>query len=242
MTNQFLLLESTAAETRVLESRIRALHQYHTPLHILEAGCGQKWTLSLDGIAYSLTGIDLDEAALSLRKQKYDDLDNAIVGDLTTASFSDNSFHVIYNAYVLEHVHDAHAVLENFTRWLKPGGLMILKIPDRYSVYGFLARHTPHWSHVFYYRYVKGIKTAGLPGHAPYPVTYDPLLSCAGLEQYCQQHGLRICQGYRKNNYLRKKTMRTWLVRMAAQCFSLAALGYLQWRHNDLILVLQKPE
>ncbi|WP_414828163.1 class I SAM-dependent methyltransferase [Alteromonas sp. H39] len=242
MTNHFILLNNTAAETRLLESQIRALHQPHTPLHILEAGCGQKWTLSLAGIEYSLTGIDLDEAALSLRMQKYNDLDNAIIGDLTTASFPDNSFDIIYNAFVLEHVRDAQAVLDNFTRWLKPGGLIILKIPDRYSVYGFLARHTPHWCHVGYYRYVKGIRTAGLPGHAPYPVTYDPVLSQTGLKQYCRNNGLLINQGYLKNNYLRKKNLRTWMVRTLARFISLAALGYLHWRHNDLILVIQKPE
>lgn len=242
MPNEFILLKDTATESRVLESWVRAQHRGSTPLQILEAGCGQKWILSLDDIEYSLTGIDLDEAALALRKQRYNDLDNAIVGDLSVASFPENSFHVIYNAFVLEHVPDAKVVLENFARWLKPGGIIILKVPDRYSVYGFLARHTPHWCHVAYYRYVKGIKSAGKPGHAPYPVVYDPVLSQAGIIRYCDTHGLSLTQGYLKNNYLRKKNLRTKLIRSAVRLCSKAVLGRLHWEHNDLILVIQKPE
>ncbi|MGH9955766.1 MAG: methyltransferase domain-containing protein, partial [Pyrinomonadaceae bacterium] len=79
---------------------------------------------------------------------------------------------VIYNSFVLEHIEDASQVLQNSTRWLKPGGIVVLKIPDPDSVCGFITRVTPHWFHVFYYRYLLGARNAGKPGYAPYTIDY----------------------------------------------------------------------
>src|SRR6202035_5001393 len=48
------------------------------PLSILEAGCGQSWLIDLTDVEYRLTGIDLDPAALEMRKTRFHDLDDAI--------------------------------------------------------------------------------------------------------------------------------------------------------------------
>ena len=71
-----------------------------------------------------------------------------MLGDLRTVCFARNSFDIIYSAYVLEHVPQTERVLLNFLDWIKPGGLIILKFPDRNSVYGFITRLTPHWVHI----------------------------------------------------------------------------------------------
>ncbi len=39
-------------------------------LSILEAGCGQRWTVNLRGTNYTLTGVDLDDVALECVKRK----------------------------------------------------------------------------------------------------------------------------------------------------------------------------
>ena len=140
------------------------------PIDILEAGCGRRWPFGLT-IPFTLTGIDIDADALDIRKNEVRDLDEAIVGDLRTADLGKQRFDVIYSSFVLEHVSPADAVLENFVSWLKPGGTLILKFPDRDSVFGFITRFTPHWFHVFYYRWLRGFKDAGKPGFWPYPTT-----------------------------------------------------------------------
>ncbi len=99
-------------------------------LSILEAGCGRQWPLHIIS-KYKLTGIDLDPDALKTRVTTIGDLDEAIVGDLLIHDFPSESFDLIYNAYVLEHINGAEKVLANFTRWLKPGGLLLLQIPPR---------------------------------------------------------------------------------------------------------------
>lgn len=61
------------------------------------------------------------------------DMDVPIVGDLCTVQLPEGSFDVVYSAFVLEHVQQADTALENFVRWLRPGGLLILRLPERNS-------------------------------------------------------------------------------------------------------------
>ncbi len=161
-------------------------------LRILEAGCGQKWDLNLEGTQYVLTGVDIDETALGIRKNIVKDLDEIIVGDLRTVQLADSTYDVIYCSYVLEHITGAERVLVNFVRWLKPNGMMIIQIPDPYSVKGFVTRMTPHWFHIFFYRHVRGLKKAGEPGYAPYPTHYDSVISRRGMREFCARNGLAI--------------------------------------------------
>ncbi|HEY8580116.1 MAG TPA: class I SAM-dependent methyltransferase, partial [Beijerinckiaceae bacterium] len=137
------------------------------PLRILEAGCGQKWSLDLGTAAFHLTGVDLDKDALDIRLNQRRDLHHAIHGDLATVDLPKNAFDVIYCSYVLEHVPDADVVLGRMYEWLAPGGLLVLRLPAPESFRGFVTRVTPHWFHVAYYRWVKGQKNAGRPGHGP---------------------------------------------------------------------------
>jgi len=241
MPDSLSLIASTKDEKALLEHYVKTLAADKTEIAILEAGCGQKWIMKLDGVNYSLTGIDIDADALSIRKDKFDDLDESIVGDLRDPELVEAGFDVIYNAFVLEHIEQAETVLSNFHRWLKPGGIMIIKVPDRHSVYGFIAHHTPHWMHVSYYRYIKGCKNAGKPGHIPYPTVYDEVVSRQGFKQFCEQHGLIIELEAGKNNYLRKKNLVNLAVKVLAICGSIVTLGYLKWHHNDLIYIIRKP-
>jgi len=71
-------------------------------IQILEAGCGQEWGLNLEGVEYELTGLDLSEEALNIRRNQQKDLDKIIVGDLTKIELEKNYYDVIYSSYVLE--------------------------------------------------------------------------------------------------------------------------------------------
>ena len=130
-----------------------AIDAYGDGITILEADCGRALPLGLS-VTYTLVGLDLDEDALRLRVAHQRDLDDYRVGDLRDADFAPASFDVIYCSYVLEHVTGVERVLDNFARWIRPGGLIVLRIPDKDSVYSFVARSTPHWFHVLFCKYV----------------------------------------------------------------------------------------
>lgn len=218
----------------LLERHIRSAG---TSLTILEAGCGRAWPLKLDGIAAHLTGIDLDPVALANRR----DLERAIVGDIRDRTLlAPESCDVVYSSFVLEHVDGAEQVLENFLTWLRPGGLLIVRIPDGGSAYGFAARVTPFWVHVFYKRWIAGMPNAGKPGFDPYPVHYDPVVSRRGLHDFCARKACRIVEELGTGFYLRGRM--GLLMRAAAQLLWAVSFGRLAWRHNDLTYVIRTNE
>jgi SAM-dependent methyltransferase len=162
------------------------------PIRILEAGCGKKWNFDLKGIDCVLTGLDISQEALDVRKTKQQDLDEAIVGDLRTVELADAQYDVIYCAYVLEHIDGAEHVMDKFFRWLTPGGLLVLVIPDGATVLGLLTKITPYWFHVLVYRYILGSQRAGEAGHGPFPTVYDRVVSREGVRRYASTHGHRV--------------------------------------------------
>lgn len=207
---------------------------------ILEAGCGRKWGIDLDGVDYSLTGLDIDEAALRLRKEKYDDLDDMILGDLRTADLPEAEFDIIFNSNVLEHIDGARRVLDNFRRWLKPGGYLILLLPNGDSAKGWVTKVTPHPFHVFYMRYLRGMKRAGEPGFGPFPTFFDKEVSLKGIREYCRTHGLTIHAEYSAQRPARA-TLEYVLSLIATWSLQVLSLGALSAQHADLIFVIEKP-
>ena len=210
-------------------------------LRILEAGCGQKWPLNLDGVAFKLTAVDIDEDALNLRKTRVRDVDDIFVGDLRNRDlFPAGSFDVIYNSFVLEHIENAQDVMDSFMHWLSPGGLLVLRIPDGDSVYGFLARSTPFFTHVLYKKYVQGDPMAGKPGYAPYPTHYHPVVSRRGIHRYCREHGCRVVYEQGFSGYLPKSAVLGGFARTVARSIAALSFGRLDWRYNNLTLVIEK--
>lgn len=218
---------------------------FEQSLEILEAGCGREWTLELGETDYKLTGVDLDQHALAARTDDVRDLDQAIVGDLCSVDLADDSYDVIFNAYVLEHIEDADRVLENFTQWLKPNGLLILLFPDRLSVYGFLTRITPHWLHVLYVRHISPWKkkSAGKQGFGPYPTYHAPVVSREGIANFCQQNDFSMEAEYGANTYIAQNSpAKAFLLKAIVSTVRFFSFGKLESRYNNLIYVLKKNE
>lgn len=134
---------------------------------------------------------------------------------------------------MLEHVVGVAKVLENFATWIRPGGLLILRLPDADSVYGFLARHTPHWTHVAVKKYIYKMENAGKPGHDPYPVVYEPAMTYSGITQFCECRGFTL-SATASAGYLNR---RSWIKPLVI-AISWLSLGRLAWRHDNLTLVI----
>jgi 2-polyprenyl-3-methyl-5-hydroxy-6-metoxy-1,4-benzoquinol methylase len=168
------------------------------------------------------------------------DLDEIIVGDLRSVQLPDSGYDVIYCSYVLEHITGAEGVLGNFKKWLKPGGIIIIQIPDPFSVKGFVTRKTPHWFHIFFYRYVTGLKNAGKPGYAPYPTHYDAVVSRRGMREFCRRNNFAIKAEYGCGGRTHGRGLIRLAVAAVQKAMSVLSLGALSSRHDDLIYILQK--
>jgi ubiquinone/menaquinone biosynthesis C-methylase UbiE len=213
-------------------------------IQILEAGCGQEWGLNLEGVEYELTGLDLSEEALNIRKNHQKDLDKFIVGDLGTIELEKNYYDVIYSSYVLEHVDGAEQVLDKFFQWLKPKGVLMLRIPDADTVYGFGSKYSPFWVHVFYKKYIQGYQNAGKPGYAPFPVFYDSVISRRGMQEYCRKRGLpiKIEYSYAENNPGAMFKAFAPIGNIIFQTIGLLSLGKIATNRGDIVYVIEKPE
>jgi SAM-dependent methyltransferase len=232
-------LVSLAEENEIVCGLVTARAAGTGRLEILEAGCGRTWSLVLPGVAYRLTGVDLDAHALEARRTLTRDLDEAVVGDLRSVALAPGSFDVIFCAYVLEHVEGARAALENFARWLKPGGLLILRVPDRDSAFGFVARHTPFWFHVAVWRYVYGSAEAGKLGHAPYPAHYDPVLGAEAVQAFCRATGLEL-RHLLGHSGLEGPGLRRRLSLAFLRALHVLSGGRLSADHNNLTFLIEK--
>ena len=228
------LIDEPKGLRELISQSIRELSERAGHLEILEAGCGRQWPFRMKDANYKLTGVDTDQEALETRQKRKKDLDVGILGDLREVEFDADQFDVIYSNFVLEHIQGAEAVLENFRKWLKPGGLMILTFPDRYSVYGFITRISPFWFHVWYKRYLNGEKNAGKEGFGPYPTYHDPVIGREAFRQYAEQHGLELVEEYGFGTLPAIQTLFTRLVQ-------LVSFGQLASRHKDLLYILRQP-
>ncbi|MGH8934221.1 MAG: class I SAM-dependent methyltransferase [Egibacteraceae bacterium] len=236
---QFRELETWQQTSELMKRYIQSKTINGEPVQILEAGCGRKWELDLENVV--LTGVDLDAAALDIRKNVQKDLHEAVHGDLCSIELPAERFDVIYNSFVLEHVEDAPRALQNFARWLKRGGIVVLRIPDPDSVRGFVTRITPHWFHVFYYRYFIGARNAGKPGYAPYTTYYHPVVSRRGIREFCEKHSLVVreeCGDGGYHSFGRGPVAR--LTAVFAHTLAAMSFGRLTARHTNLLFILEK--
>lgn len=222
--------------TRIVQTKLGG-----GPVRILDAGCGRMWTWNLDGIQMHLTGVDVDADALRLRVQQQGDLDEAIVGDLLTVPLPDAAYDIVHSAFVLEHVHGAEGALDRMVAALRPGGLMVLKIPDGRSMYGFLARRTPHRLHVLYKRKIRRKPLAGTPGHGPYPVVYDAVISGTGILAWARKHELEVLTVVGDNGHLRFFGGLAPVVDIGLRGAAVLSFGHLTARHANLAFAFRKP-
>ena len=235
MVRRLEILASEEEKFAFIAARMRAAGG-DAPLKILEAGCGRWWPFTTIGVPYHLTGVDIDAKALAFRKESRGDLDEAIVGDLQSVNLPDAAFDAIYCNCVLEHVKGADRVLDNFARWLKPGGILFLCVPDTRSVYGFVARFTPHAFHIWYYKRLRGHFLAGQPGHGPYKTYYERSTGHAGLRAFAAKNGLGIEAVHGVRNPPTVQHARLF------RAIGMSSLGLLHGDYADLLVVFRKPD
>jgi SAM-dependent methyltransferase len=135
-----------------------------------------------------VTVVDID--AEQLRNNDY--AQAKILGDVQTYRLPRDSFDLVTCYNVIEHLGDVEAALDGFCEALRPGGLILIGAPNPQSLSGFVTRHTPHWFHVWYYRYVRGEERAGQPGQPPFHTLFHPLVEPSRLAASAKARGMEV--------------------------------------------------
>ncbi|WP_213773162.1 class I SAM-dependent methyltransferase [Bradyrhizobium sp. dw_78] len=240
------LLELPPGEARksllTVHEILSARLQSKSEIAIYEAGGGSTSFLPL-GLLHRahVTVVDIDED--QIRNNDY--AQEKILGDVQTHRFEPGSFDLVICYNVIEHLPDTESALLGFCEALKQDGLILIGAPNPRSLSGVVTKYTPHWFHVWYYRYVRGIENAGLPGEAPFPTFFHPLVTLSKLEAFAGTHGLEVI--YRKEyesprfpEIRARKPMLARLIDASAAVMNFFLPEKTDVRHGDYHLILRK--
>jgi SAM-dependent methyltransferase len=154
---------------------------------VLEAGCGGLAPEVPWPAGVHVVGIDSSEAQLDRNACIHDKL----LGDITGHRFG-RQFDVVRCWDVLEHLPRPDAALVNLADAARPGGLLVVKVPNLLSVKGLLTKLTPYRFHVWVYRRVYGYEDAGVDDQGPFVTYMRRSITERGLRAFAQRAGLSI--------------------------------------------------
>lgn len=98
---------------------------------ILDAGAGSgRFSLFLLDNGFDVFSCDISHSMLNIAKNKNNNI-KAVVADIFNLPFNDEFFDSIVSITVLEHFADYENILKEFSRILKPGGLIIFEMPNQ---------------------------------------------------------------------------------------------------------------
>ena len=138
---------------------------------ILEAGCGRlsHWEYPAGA---RVAGLDISEDQLA----RNDRVDEKFHGDVQTWD-TDRQWDVVASVYVLEHIHDPRRAVANMLKWTRPGGLLVVAVPNALSLKGLVTKFTPFGFHGWFYRNIYRRP------HAIFPTVMDWSVTPANLRK-----------------------------------------------------------
>lgn len=120
---------------------------------ILDLGCGEGTRLNLLAQDKKVAiGVDISNKAIMLAKKTYPKL-KFIEADLENTPLEDESFDLVYSAYVLEHLTAPEKVLDESIRLISNNGFLILIAPN----YGSPNRASPPFRESRLLKLTKGL-------------------------------------------------------------------------------------
>jgi SAM-dependent methyltransferase len=158
--------------------------QIRTPAIILEIGAGPSNSTS----RFLATLGEVHGLDPSPEVESNDALSSASVLDGDRYPFPDARFDACVSNYVVEHVPDPAAHLREVHRVLKPGGLYVLRTPNRFHYVALFAGLTPHWMHEALANRLRNLPEEA---HEPYPVVYR-MNTRAALVRLAAQAGFSV--------------------------------------------------
>jgi SAM-dependent methyltransferase len=152
---------------------------------VLEAGCGSASHIDLSA-ATRIVGVDISRAQLERNPL----LDERIQADLQTARLDIRADAVI-SWDVLEHLEQPLAAVDNLVAALKPGGVLVIGVPNVRSLKARLAKLTPHWVHERTFRWLYPRHPTG-EDVGPFPTVLAREIDPQRLARYLRESGVRV--------------------------------------------------
>ncbi|MBO3750756.1 class I SAM-dependent methyltransferase [Streptosporangiaceae bacterium NEAU-GS5] len=206
-------------------------------LDILIAGCGRETVIFEDRLDSRVVGIDEDRPPLRVHTASRADLAAWHLGDLRAVPLPPRAYDVVQAPFLLERIEHAELVLDRLVAALRPGGLLLVRLRDRASAYGFCVRMTPSWARRALW---KGFVRAGTVG--PLPAVYEEVSSREGLHAYCLMRGLMVAEEYPATSGDARIGPRASLTGMVCRLVDRLSGGRLPSDHDEIAFVIRKPQ
>jgi len=126
---------------KLLSRCIKSLDSGSNGLKILEIGCASaidSAILAKENKDSKFYCLDLYQPALELARKVAEELGaliNLIKADASKTNFADGEFDIVFSQGVLEHFQDVSPLMKEQLRILKPGGILIIDVPQTYTLY-----------------------------------------------------------------------------------------------------------
>jgi hypothetical protein len=230
---------SSVDQDDVFSQRIREqwTDQLGRRLDILIAGCGRGGVLDVGRYDPRISGVDEDLPPLRAHAAAREDLEAAHLGDLRLVPIPSRSFDVIYVSFLLERIRHSELVLDRLVAGLRPGGLMLLKMRDGKSAYGFCDRVTPEWLRRMLW---KPLAPAGSVG--PLPAVYESIASREGIQAYCLMRGLMIAEDYSAVSGPARRGPHGEFVAMICRAVAALSRSALNGTEDEITMVIRRPQ
>lgn len=166
---------------------------------VLDYGCGWGcFSKQMADAGHAVLGIDLSADEINICRDVWSDSsENPTFKNASIDELSPNSFDVVVSCVVIEHTHNPGTYLHQINRVLKPGGLLLIALPNIMNPRFYLPLASPR-----YPEYLKRVSKRVLSGYdksALHIQAWDPthfthLVSTVGflLQQYMPLEGIPL--------------------------------------------------
>lgn len=125
--------------------RVNRIKSFLNKGNLLDIGCGRGLFLHLmQNEGFTVKGIEFNKEIANYVKKTYDI--DVVWGDYDKWMFNESTFDIITMFHVLEHLQQPYEMLMNCHKLLKENGLLIISVPNLYSLQGLVGKY--NWLHL----------------------------------------------------------------------------------------------